>query len=410
MSSNFKKIIEQFPILDKKESGGNLVYLDNASTTQKPLRVIEKESEFYKKMNANIHRGVYKLSEEATAEYTKAHQLAADFINADSFEEIVFTKNSTESLNLLAMSLTRKMKSKDRILLSVMEHHSNLVPWQMIAKEKDLILDFVEIDDQGKLDMNDLERKLKLHPKIMSITQMSNVLGTINPVKEISRLAHQAGALVIVDAAQSAARMPVNVKDLDVDFMTFSSHKMYGPTGVGILFGKKQLLEKMEPVLFGGDMVKEVSFSSASWNDLPWKFEAGTPNIAGGVAFSEAIKFIEEVGMEKIREHELELNGYMISKLQSNKNINFLGPIEAKERGGVFSFVVKGVHSHDLASLMDEKGIAIRGGNHCAQPLLNYLGINECPRVSFGITTTKQEIDYFWDSFVAAIKKIGGRL
>lgn len=409
MNLELRKIREQFPILNVKREKP-LVFLDNASTTQKPLRVIEAESNFYESMNANVHRGVYELSEKATLAYTKAHELVADFIGAEAQEEIIFTKNSTESLNLLAQSLTKTLKPKDRILLSVMEHHSNLVPWQVAAKEKDLILDFIGLDEQGKLDMNDLKKKLKLKPKIVSVTQMSNVLGTINPIKEISKLAHEVNAIIITDAAQSVAQMPIDVQDLDVDFLVFSSHKMYGPTGIGVLYGKKELLEKLEPVLFGGDMVKEVTLNSASWNDLPWKFEAGTPNIAGGVAFGEAIKFLKEIGMEKIQEHEQKLNEYLISKLRENQNIKLLGPTNPKDRGGVFSFKIENVHSHDLASLLDESGIAIRGGSHCAQPLLKYLGINECPRISFGITTTIQELDYFWKNFLESVKKAGGKI
>lgn len=384
----------QFPLLSRTMRGKPLVYLDHASTTQKPQRVIDAEKRFYETMNANIHRGVYELSEQATESYVAAHEAVARFIGAAGPEEIIFTRNATEGINLLAWTWgTGQLTRGDHLLLTAMEHHSNIVPWQRVASSRGASLVFVELMPDGRLDLDDLERKLKARPKFLSVTHMSNVLGVVNPLQDIIALARAAGVSVIVDAAQSVPRIPVDVAALGADFVVFSSHKMYGPTGIGVVVGKKDLLETMEPFLVGGDMVKTVTREGATWNDLPWKFEAGTPNVAGGIALGEAVHFLSEVGMERVWEHEQDLVAYTLPRLQNIPGLRLLGPAEAPERGGVFSFTIEGIHSHDLASFLNEEGIAIRGGHHCAQPLLQSLGLTECARLSVGITTSCEEID-----------------
>jgi len=418
MLNNFSsKIRAQFPILKQKMYGKNLVYLDNAATTQKPVSVINAEKEFYETTNANIHRGVYELSEKATEQYVTAHQKVAKFIGARSFEEIIFTKNTTEAINLVAQSLPRKLFGKNKkILVSIMEHHSNLLPWQRLARETGTLLEFIELTEDGRLDLTDLRKKLTRQTTLLAVTHVSNVLGAVNPIEEIVKMAHKAGALVLVDAAQSVARLPINVKKMDADFLAFSAHKMYGPLGIGVLYGKKNLLEQMTPFLVGGDMVQTVTRNNATWNVLPWKFEAGTPNIAGGVALSAAIDFVEKIGLDNIWQHEQELVNYVLPKLAKIKGLKVLGldivgaDLRVRPRGntqrcsltkrllnhaGVISFTVDKIHSHDLVTLLDAEGIAARGGQHCAQPLLETLGLKESTRISFSVTTTTEELDKF---------------
>ncbi|MDO8512280.1 MAG: SufS family cysteine desulfurase [bacterium] len=398
MSKISEKIKDQFPILKQKMHGKILVYLDSAATTQKPNSVIAAELAFYTTSNANVHRGVYALAERATADYLAAHQRVAQFIGAENLEEIIFTKNTTEAINLVAQSLPKELFKKKKILVSIMEHHSNLLPWQRLAEESDGSLEFVEFTKDGKLDLADLHRKLTKDVALVAVTHISNVLGVVNPVSKIAHLAHKQDALVLVDAAQSVARLPLDVKKMGVDFLVFSGHKMYGPMGIGVLYGRKVFLEKMEPFLLGGDMVTTVTRKTATWNDLPWKFEAGTPNVAGAMGLVAAIDFIDRIGIKNIWKHEQELVEYLLPRLTEIKELKIIGP---SARAGVVSFTVAGLHSHDLASLLDLEGVAVRAGQHCAQPLLETLGIKECTRVSFSVTTTTEELDIF----ITALKK-----
>lgn len=410
MSNLLLKIREQFPLLKIKMHDKPLVYLDNAATTQKPNSVIATELAFYTTSNANVHRGVYALAERATADYLVAHQRVAQYIGAESLEEIIFTKNTTEAINLVAQSLPKELfKKKKKILVSIMEHHSNFLPWQRLAQEINGSLEFIELTKEGLLDLVDLRRKLTKEVALVAVTHVSNVLGVVNPVSEIVRLAHKQDALVLVDAAQSVARLPIDVEKMGADFVVFSGHKMYGPLGIGVLYGRKKLLEQMEPFLLGGDMVKTVTRESATWNDLPWKFEAGTPNVAGAMGLVAAIDFIEHIGLKNICRHEQELRNNVIPKLENIEGLKIIGASYGKGTGyrvqdlraGVVSFTVAGLHSHDLASLLDMEGIAVRAGHHCAQPLLETLGLKECTRISFSITTTIEELD----KFITALKK-----
>jgi cysteine desulfurase/selenocysteine lyase len=394
--NEIEKIKEDFPILKRKINGNPLVYLDSAATSQKPRQVIEAMNSFYSTYNANIHRGLHRLSEEATLAYEEAHRKAGKFINA-RFEEIVFTKNTTESINLLAYSLTRTLKKGDEIVLSQMEHHSNLVPWQQLAKERGLVLKFLEIDENGRL--KDGFSPIGRKTRIVSVTHMSNVLGTINPVKDIAATARDNGALMIVDAAQSVPHFPVDVRKLGCDFLVFSGHKMLGPTGIGVLYGRKDILEEMEPFLYGGDMIKEVTFEKTSFNDLPWKFEAGTSPIAEGIGLAAAIDYLERLGMERIFRHEKALTEYAFERLDAT----LYGP-PPEGRGGVISFNAGKIHPHDLATLLDQDGIAIRGGHHCAQPLMGLLGVTGTARASFYLYNTGEDVERLAEAISKARK------
>ena len=389
-----------FPILQRKVNGKPLVYLDSAATSQKPRQVIDAMDNYYKQYNANVHRGVHKLSEEATVAYEEAHQKVADFINAGSMEEIVFTKNATESLNLLMYSYGMSNVSRgDEILLTRMEHHSNLVPWQFLAGKTGARLNFLEIKD-GRLVID--SDKFTGKTKIVSVSHMSNVLGTVNDVRKIAKLAHDAGAICIVDAAQSVPHMPVDVNSLGCDFLAFSGHKMLGPTGIGVLYGKKALLEAMSPFLYGGDMIKSVSYEKTEFNDLPWKFEAGTPNIAGGIGLTAAVDYLQDVGMAAVLSHEKRLTEYALSKLSGIKGVALYGPKTAESRGGVVSFNVGKVHPHDASAVLDSEGIAVRGGHHCAMPLMKLLGINSSVRASFYLYNSEEDVD----RLVSGIRKV----
>lgn len=387
-------IRRDFPILEREtEPGVQLVYLDNAATSQKPVQVIEAMDFYYRQMNANIHRGIHCLAEEATVAYEDARKKIASFIGAESWREIVFTRNTTESLNLLAYSWGRaNLKAGDRILLTEMEHHSNIVPWQMLASEVGVTLDFVTLTDQGKLDQESFAALLEHEPKLVSFTQMSNMLGTITPVTEMTEQAHRAGAVVIIDAAQSVPHMPVDVQELGVDFMVFSAHKMLGPTGIGILYGRKELLQEMPPFLGGGDMIKRVQLSGFTMNDLPYKFEAGTPAIAEGIGFGEAVDYLANLGMEAVHQYEQALTAYALERLEEVPGIQVYGP-EAEDKGGVLSFIYDGVHTHDVAHILDSFGIAIRAGHHCAQPAHQHFNIDATSRASFYIYNVKEEVD-----------------
>lgn len=401
---NSYELRNDFPIFKKKINGKDLVYLDNASTTQKPYSVINSITDFYSNYNSNIHRAVYQLAEEATELYEQSRKKIANFINVRP-EEIIFTRNTTESINLIAHSWARSnLKKDDVIAITEIEHHSNIVPWQILCQEIGTRLEYVGIDESGFLDVEYLielisSRKVKL----VSISHMSNVLGTIVPIERIIKTAHLYEIPVIVDGAQSVPHMPVDAKNLDCDFLVFSAHKMLGPTGVGVLYAKKELLEKMKPFMGGGDMIKEVFKFHTNYNEVPYKFEAGTPNIADVVGFGAAVDYLEKIGMENIRKHEIYLTEYALESMQSLKYITIYGPMDSKFRGGVISFNIADIHPHDLATIMNDHGIAIRSGHHCAQVLMQRLDVPATSRASFYIYNTKEEID----KFVNAIKEAG---
>ena len=385
---------QEFPVLQRETSPGTpLIYLDSAATSQKPRRVIEAMSRFYELHNANIHRGVHKLAEEATAAFEAARQRVAEFIGAASAREIVFTRNTTESINLVAASWGRaNLQAGDLVLLTEMEHHSNLVPWQMLAAERGLRLEFVPLSADLRLDQEAYTRLLEQQPKLIAFTHMSNVLGTINPVAEMARRAHAAGARVLVDAAQSVPHMPVNVTDLGVDFLAFSAHKMCGPTGIGVLYGRRELLEAMPPFLGGGEMIKRVHLRDFKANEVPHKFEAGTPAIAEAIGLGEAVEFLSEVGMSTVQQHGQRLIALAIERLEEVPGITVHGPA-AEHKGPVAAFTFQGAHPHDIAQVLDSRGIAVRAGHHCAMPLHDKLGLPATTRASFYLYNTEQEID-----------------
>jgi cysteine desulfurase/selenocysteine lyase len=402
------QIREDFPILKREIAPGvPLIYLDSTATSQKPLSVIRAMNDYYEKSNANIHRGVHTLAEEATAQYESAREKIARFIGARKSREVIFVRNTTEAINLVVFSWGRKyLQRGDRVLLTEMEHHSNLVPWQMLAQEKELTLDFIPVTNEGLLDLQEFQQLLNQKPKIVAVTQMSNVLGTINPIKEIAQLAHQAGALVLVDGAQSVPHLPVNVQDLDVDFLAFSAHKMLGPTGIGVLFGKEEILEAMPPFLGGGDMIKKVYLRSFSPNDLPHKFEAGTPAIAEAIGFGAAIDYLSAIGMERVAAHEHEIIGYALEALSEIEGLRIYGP-PAEQKGAVASFTMRGIHPHDVSQILDSEGIAVRAGHHCAMPLHEKFGLPATTRASFYLYNSREEVDRLVRG-LAKVKKIFG--
>jgi cysteine desulfurase/selenocysteine lyase len=394
MTLNVTKIRADFPILRRKIGGKPLIYLDNAATSQKPKAVIDAIDRYYHEYNANVHRGVHRLSEEATVAFEQSREEFARFIGAKAAKEIIFVRNATEALNLVALSWARaNLKSGDRILLTEMEHHSNIVPWQMLAKEKGLRIDYVEIRDDGILNWENFEQLIKESPKVLSLAHVSNALGTINPVRQMGREAHKVGATVIVDAAQSVPHMPVDVADLECDFLAASGHKMLAPTGIGMLYGRQDLLDHMEPLMGGGEMIKEVHLQDARWNDLPWKFEAGTPNIEGVIGLGAAVNYLTKLGMQNVREHEKDITRYAIERLAGVKGLVLYGTREIEKRGAVISFNLDDIHAHDLATVLDTQGIAIRSGQHCAQPLMERLKVPATSRASFYIYNTRREVD-----------------
>jgi len=405
---DIEKIRSDFQILKQKVNNKPLIYLDSSATSLTPDCVINEIEKYYKEYRANVHRGIHALSEKATLAYEAAHQKAADFINAE-FEEIIFTKGATESLNLLAYTLTKRLHKGDEIILTEMEHHSNLVPWQQLAKEKEILISFIPVTAEGKLDIKKLHEMITRKTKIVSITHVSNVLGTINDVKTVAKLVHSNGSLLIVDGAQGVPHISIDVKKLDCDFLVFSSHKMLGPTGIGVLYGKKNLLENLDPFLYGGDMISEVSFAHAKWNELPWKFEAGTPPIAEAIGLGKAIDYLNELGMENIKDYEEYLTEYAIKKLKEIKGLTLYGPQDAKERTSLFSFNVEGIHPHDMATILDREGIAIRAGHLCAMPLVTeILKANSVCRASLYFYNTPEEIDNLVDGIKKA-KNIFGK-
>jgi cysteine desulfurase/selenocysteine lyase len=402
------KIREDFPILKRQVNGKPLVYFDNAATSQKPEEVIEAIDNYYRQYNANVHRGIHKLAEEATLAHEEAREKIAKFINARHTEEVIFVRNTTEAINLVAYTWGRANITKgDKIILTIMEHHSNIVPWQLLAQEKNAEIEFIKIDENGLLRQDEIRELIDERTKLVCVTQASNVLGTINQVKDISKIAHKFGALVMVDAAQSVPHMRVDARDIDSDFLAFSAHKMLGPTGIGVLHGKREHLENMPPFLGGGEMIREVHTTGASWNELPYKYEAGTPNIAGAIGFGAAIDYLNKIGMQNIRGHEREISYYAITKMSGVKGLTIYGPKNVDQRVGVISFNLGDIHAHDLASILDEEGVAIRSGYHCAQPLAEFLNIPATSRASFYIYNTKEEVDALINALEKARKLFG---
>ena len=402
---DFKTIIKDFPILNRKINEKKLIYFDNAATSQKPKVVIDALSNFYSNTNANIHRGVHTLSMESTYLYDEAKDKIAEFINAPNSNSIIFTRGTTESLNLIADSWGQSnLKEPDNIVITELEHHSNIVPWQELIKKTKSKLKYIPINSDGTLNLSNINNIITKNTKLVSMTHVSNGIGTINNIKEIIKIAKSVGAITIIDAAQSAPHMPLEVADLDCDFLTFSGHKMLAPTGIGVLYGKKEILEAMPPYQKGGDMILEVTFDKSTWNEIPFKFEAGTPNIAGAIGLSAAVKYLMEIGMQNIREHEIEITKYAYSNLMNINGIEILGPENIDIRAGLISFNIPDIHPHDLGTFLDSKGIAIRTGHHCAMPLIKKLGSHSSARASFYIYNTNQEIDKFTTEINNSIK------
>jgi len=398
------KIREDFPILKRKVNNHPLIYFDNAATSQKPRQVIEAERDFYEKHNANVHRAVHTLSQEASQLYEDAHEEVAKFINANGMDEVIFVRGTTEAINLVAYGWgLHNLGKNDEVVLSLMEHHSNIVPWEILSKIKGFDITYVEVNDDGTLDYEDFESKISRKTRIVCLSHVSNVTGIVNDVKRIVKVAHEHGALALFDGAQSVPHLPVNVKELGVDFLAFSGHKMLGPTGIGCLYGRRDVLEKTEPFEGGGEMIREVSFDPKkrrcriSWNELPWKFEAGTPNIAGGVGLMAAVRYLKRLGMENVKAHECMMTGYAMKRLKECGNVEVYGPKDPSVKCGIVPFGVEGLSSHDVALFLDSYGIMVRSGYHCAQPLHQMLELSSSARASFYLYNTTEEIDRFVD-------------
>ncbi|MFE4705253.1 cysteine desulfurase [Peribacillus simplex] len=388
------EIRKLFPILDQEVNGQPLVYLDSAATSQKPAAVIEAIEQYYRGYNSNVHRGVHTLGTKATDAYEGAREKVRKFINASSTEEIIFTRGTTTSLNTVARSYGgANIKEGDEIVISYMEHHSNIIPWQQLAKEKGAVLKYIPLQEDCTISLDDVRATITDATKIVSIMQVSNVLGVINPVKEIAKIAHEHGAVMVVDGAQSTPHLKVDVRDLDCDFFAFSGHKMVGPTGIGVLYGKKELMEKMEPIEFGGEMIDFVGLHESTWKELPWKFEGGTPIIAGAIGLGAAIDFLEEIGLDNIERHEHKLAAYAMEKMSAVEGLTIFGPKDAEKRAGVITFNINDVHPHDVATVLDADGIAVRAGHHCAQPLMKWLDVSSTARASFYLYNTEEDID-----------------
>lgn len=393
MTRNWQEIRKDFPILKSKINGQPLIYLDNAATNQKPQAVIQALQNYYEQVNANVYRSVHTLSGEATKEYEDAREKVRDFIQADSIEEIIFTSGTTESINLIARMLAKKLTENDEILLTYMEHHSNIVPWQAVAQETGAIIRYVNVSANGRIDLADYQAKLSERTKIISFTHISNVTGVINPVKQMVELAADYEAYTVVDGAQAIGHMAVDVQELAMDFYAFSAHKMYGPTGVGVLYGKKNLLEELEPAKFGGEMIELVEEQASTWAALPHKFEAGTPNIAGVIGLGAAIDYLNEIGLDEIEQYEQNLTSYLLEQLAAIEGLTIYGPENTVDRIAVVSFNLDSIHPHDLATGMDLDGIAIRAGHHCAQLLIRKMGVYATSRISLSFYNSKKEID-----------------
>ncbi|GAB4537782.1 MAG: cysteine desulfurase [Anaerolineae bacterium] len=403
-------IRRDFPILNQQVNGKPLVYLDSGASSQKPLSVIEAMGECYRDYYANVHRGIYKLSEKTSDAYEAARKKVARFINARSWREVIFTRNTTESINLVAYTWGRQnIKAGDTILLTEMEHHANLVPWQQLAAEKGARLAYIPVDTYGFCcDAAAFDRLIDESVKLVAITQMSNVLGTITPLGSIAQKAHAVGALLLVDGAQAVPHMPTDVQAFDVDFLAFSGHKMLGPSGIGVLYGKREILEAMPPFLTGGDMIRRVTFEGAEWNELPWKFEAGTPAIAEAIGLGAAVDYLTALGMHEVRRHEIELTSYAFDRLRQVEGIQIYGPPDPTARGGAVVFTLGDIHPHDIASLLDREGIAIRAGHHCAMPLHDKLGLSATARASFYVYTEPSEIDRLAEALDQIRELFGG--
>ncbi|MEE9127839.1 MAG: cysteine desulfurase [Planctomycetota bacterium] len=393
------RIREDFPILAREVYGKPLVYLDNAATSQKPRQVIEALVRYYEHYNANIHRAIHCLGEEATAAYEEARAKVARFINAPSPECIVFTRNTTEAINLVTYTWGRANVGPDsEVLLTHLEHHSNIIPWQRLTAEKGASLRYIGLTEQQTLDLDGLENLMDARTRILGVTHVSNALGTINPVQKLAAEAHRNGAIVLVDGAQSVPHMPVDVQAMDCDFFAFSGHKMLGPTGVGVLYARPELLEEMEPFLGGGEMIKRVTLEDATWNDVPWKFEAGTPNIADVIGLGAAIDYLNDLGMENVRAHEMEVTEYALRRIRQMEEVIIYGPPDSADRGGVISFNYPDLHPHDVGTVLDRHGVAIRAGHHCNQPLMRCLGVSGTARASFYVYNTLEEVDVLVDA------------
>ncbi|WP_320663490.1 SufS family cysteine desulfurase [Prochlorococcus sp. MIT 1223] len=405
-----EKVREDFPLFSSfKKDNKKIIYLDHAATSQKPKQVIDALKNYYSFENANVHRGAHQLSAKATEAFEQARDITARFINAKTSKEIVFTRNATEAINLVANSWGEmSLREGDEILLTLMEHHSNIIPWQMIAKRKGCTIRYAGITENGELDLDDLRSKLTNKTRLISLVHISNTLGCCNPIKEISNLAHNLGALVCLDACQSLAHKNINVIDLNVDFLAGSSHKLCGPTGIGFLWSKENILDSMPPFLGGGEMIEDVFLEYSTWADLPHKFEAGTPAIGEAIGLGAALKYLESIGLESIQKYEREITEYLFEKLHSIEELNILGPnpINDQSRGALASFNVKGIHSNDIAELLDNQGICIRSGHHCCQPLHRYLGLNSTARASLSFTSTQEEIDIFTNELIKSINFI----
>ena len=398
-----KNIREDFPIFTERDD--NFVYLDSSATTLKPQTVIDAVADYYSKYSANVHRSIYSIGEKATAEYEGSRKKVADLINAD-YHSVIFTRGTTESINLVAYAWARNnLKPGDEILLTEMEHHSNLIPWQICSQETGAVLKFIPFNEDGTLDLSDPEKWFTNKTKLVAVIHQSNVFGTVNPIKDIIKLAKGVGAVTLIDAAQSVPHQKVDIQDLDCDFLAFSGHKMLGPTGVGVLYGKPEILEEMPPFMGGGEMIRTVSLNESTWNDIPWKFEAGTPNIAQAIGLGSAIDYINEIGLDKIHEHEQDILTYALEKMQKIPEVNIYG--SADERGAVISFNLKNIHPHDLSQLLDNDGIAIRAGHHCAQPIMKKLGVSATGRASFYLYNSKEDVDRLCESLVKTVKFMG---
>ena len=403
------KIRQDFAILDQVVNDEPLVYLDNAATTQKPQVVLDALMAYYREENANVHRGVHTLAERATAAYEASREKIRQFISAKSTKEILFTRGTTTGLNWVGRFAEQVLEPGDEVVISIMEHHSNIIPWQEACKKTGAKLVYAYLKD-GQLDMEDLVNKITEKTKFVSLAQVSNVLGCINPVKEIAKLAHQVGAYMVVDGAQSAPHMAIDVQDLECDFFTLSGHKMLGPTGIGVLYGKEEILNQMNPIEFGGEMIDFVYEQEATWKELPWKFEAGTPNIAGAIALGAAVDYLSALGMENIHAYEQELVDYVLPKLQAIDGLTVYGPEDPSQHAGVIAFNIDGLHPHDVATALDYEGVAVRAGHHCAQPLINHLGISSAARASFYIYNTKEDCDKLVEAILATKEFFNGTL
>jgi cysteine desulfurase/selenocysteine lyase len=398
---NVQDIRRQFPILDQEVNGKPLVYLDSSATSQKPIQVIETMEKYYKEINSNVHRGVHTLGTRATDAYEGAREKVRKFINAKSTQEVIFTRGTTTALNTVAASYAQaNLNAGDEIVITYMEHHSNIIPWQQVARRTGATLKYIPLQEDGTISLDDARATITANTRVVSVMQVSNVLGVINPVKEIAKIAHENGAIMVVDGAQSAPHMKIDVQDLDCDFLAFSGHKMCAPTGIGVLYGKKHLLEKMEPIEFGGEMIDFVHLQESTWKELPWKFEAGTPIIAGAIGLGAAIDFLNEIGLDNIAEHEHKLAAYALEKMSSVAGMTIYGPLDAAKRAGLVTFNISDVHPHDVATVLDAEGIAVRAGHHCAQPLMKWLKASATARASFYLYNTEDDIDKLVEGLV----------